>query len=730
MFEPRQNPSYEGEPIEDEQGAGDELRTVLLLLRRHWVLILGVVLASTAVAAVRTYRLQPVYAATARLQLAKEAPDPTYAKYMTYWEGIQQEYMNTQIAIMRSHPLALHAVEAHPEIARELELDMQESEFPPEGPVSADDLAWSLLSGVGASPVKDTYLVDISYESTDPSRCARYANALAEAYISQLDQLRGQKTRLAEEKIAEQAELLYNKLERSERELRAFLEQSSPLFERHEELLASRISANDQSLAHVENRRNRIEAELETISRIQELGKPIDIAPSISTDPIVKSLREELTAVEIEIAGSVQRYGDDWPAIKLARTRRDQLKLLMREEITRIREGLEVERDQLVAEERGLRQRARQLDEESRELSRQSHVYQSLTSEVEANRRFYDEFANRLKELSHYSEVSLNNVRMVDRAAGASRIRPDHRRNVALGALFGLALAVGLVLVIERLADRIRSPNEAARALGVPVLSVIPALDEVSGIDADRYALTHPHSQFAEAFRRLRVQLNAVLSRPGDDGCTVLALTSGVPEEGKTLCSIGLAVACAQAGLKTLLVDGDLRNARVHKTFGFRGTEPGLAEVLSGDALWGTVVRPTDAPKLSIMCAGRSSEGAAQALGARQQELRDLLTRLRAHHDVVVVDTPPVAATADAPLLAPYADGVLLVVSGQRSRRTASLLARAELSRVGSDPCGLVMNHLSPRDLSYHYSYYGRYGYGFGREADELPPRLSDGEAA
>jgi capsular exopolysaccharide synthesis family protein len=730
VFDPSQSPSYDGEPIDDEPGAGDELRNVLVLLRRHWVLILAVVLASTAVAAVRTYRLQPVYAASARLQLAKEAPDPTYAKYMTYWEGIQQEYLNTQIAIMQSHPLALHAIEAHPQLARELELDLTERAGPGAGAVTADDLAWSLLGGISARPVKDTYLVDVSYESTDPTRCARYANAVAEAYISQLDELRGQKTRLAEEKIAEQAELLYGKLERSERELREFLEKSSPLFDRHEELLASRIGANDQSLAHVENRRNRLEAELETISRIQELGKPIDIAPSIVQNPIVKSLREELTQVEIEIAGSAQRYGDDWPAVKLARTRRDQLKLLMREEIDRIREGLEVERDQLVAEERGLRQRSRQLDEESRELARQSHVYQNLNSEVEANRRFYDEFATRLKELSHYSQVSINNVRMIDRAAGAVRVRPDHRRNIALGALFGLAVAVGLVLLIERLADRIRTPNEAMRALQLPVLSVVPALEDATGVDADLYALTRPHSQFAESFRRLRVQLNAVAAYPQDGRCAVVMVTSGVPQEGKTLCSIGLALAAAQAGLKTLLVDGDLRNSRVHKTFGYGESEPGLAEVLGGDVLWGTVVHGTDASNLSIMCAGRGFENSAQALAARSQELRELLIRLRGHFDLVVIDTPPVAATADAPLVAPLADATLLIVSSQQSRRTASVLARTELSRVGAEPSGLILNHMSHRDLSYHYSYYGRYGYGYGSDRSRSGDRLRTDSAS
>ena len=708
--DPGQRPSQE-EPIEPDALEGDELQTALQALRRHLALIVLIVAASTALAAIRTYQLEPVYAATARLHLAKEMPDPTYAKFVTYWEGIQQEYLNTQIAILHSKPLANEVLEKNPAIARELAVDMASPSG--EAPLleqHREALVGRFLWGVAVTPVKNTYLVDITYESEVPERCPRYANALAESYIALLDEQAGKKSRLVEEKIGEQAELLFGKLTKSEADLRQFLEKlENPMFERYEELLVGRITANNESLAAAQNRRIKLDAELEAIARVLEQGRPIESAPAVAESPLIGNLRGQLSEVELEIATQTERYGDAWPPVRLARTRRDQLRLLLQQEIETIRAGLAATRDQTLAEERALLQRSRQLREESRELARQAHIFQNLKGEVEANRRFYEEFATRLKELSHYSQVSVSNARVVDPAVPGEwvRVRPNHGRNIAMGFALGLAGAVVLVLLLERLADKIRSPAEVQRALNLPILSVVPEVTEVAAAQLDLYSLSRPHSVFAESFRRLRVQLAAVGAWPAE-GSGVLLCTSGVPREGKTLCAIGLAIAEAQAGKKVLLIDADMRGPRVNKTFELP-LSPGLGEVLSNKALWGTVLHPTGTPLLSLMTGGHSTDNPGELL-ARGAALRDLIARLRGHFDRIIIDSPPVAAFSDATLVAPWVDSVLLVVSARASRRTASVLARTELVRVGCEPRGVVFNHQGAGSTGYYYPYYYRYG--------------------
>lgn len=704
---PSQEESVDPDPLE-----GDELQAVIQALRRNLALILLVVAVSTAVAAVRTYRLVPVYAATARLHLAKEAPDPTYARFVTYWEGIQQEYLNTQIAILRSRPLAAEVLEKNPAIAKELMADLvapgQETSLRDEQ--RQEVLVWRFLGGVGVTPVKNTYLVDITYESEEPTRCPRYANALAESYIALLDEQAGSKSRLVEEKIGEQAQLLFEKLGKSEAELRQFLEQlENPMFERYEELLIGRISANNESLAAAQNGRIKLDAELDAIARVLRQGRPIESAPAVAENPLIGSLRTQLATVELEIATETERYGDQWPPVRLARARRDQLRLLIQQEIETIRAGLAAKRDQTQAEEEALLARATQLREEARRLGDQALRYQNLKGEVEANRRFYEEFATRLKELTHYSQVSVSNARVVDPAVPGEwvQVRPNHSRNIAMGFALGLAAAVVLVLLLERLADKIRSASEVQRALGLPILSVVPEVTEVASAQLDLYSLTRPHSVFAESFRRLRVQLAAVGAWPAD-GAGVLLCSSGVPREGKTLCAIGLAIAEAQAGKRVLLIDADLRGPRVHRTFELP-LSPGLGEVLCSKALWGTALHATPTAQLSVMTGGTSPDNPGELL-ARGVAFGDLIARLRGHFDRIIIDTPPVAAFSDATLMAPFVDSVLLVVSARSSRRTASVLARTELARVGSEPVGVVFNHQGASQGGYYYHYYYRYG--------------------
>lgn len=689
----------DGDPLNS-----DDLRALVFGLKRRLGLMIAIVAICGAFAAARSYRLTTIYAATVRLRLAKEAPDPTQSKYVMYWDGVESQYLSTQIHVLESHSLATEVVAANPKIAQALEIDYGSEGGPPDPEL----LGRLFQAGVKVAPVDGTYLVDVSYQSSVGERCADYANALAEAYRVQLETLWGQKTRLAEEKIGEQADLLFKKLSKSEEDLRKFLNDPSqtPLLEAHEELLIRRISVNDAALAEVQGQRIRLNAQLESIQRVIEGGRPLESAAPLAEQRVVYDLRTQLSHAALDLNRLRELYGEEWHEVRAARARHEQLRLLLQGEIDTIRSQLQSERDARISEEQALLERARLLRDESRNLAQRRRLYESHQAEVLSNRTFYEEFANRLRELSHYSRVNVTNARIVDKASGYYPVSPNHVRNVVFGLVFGVALAVVVAFVLERLSDSLRTLKDATTALNLPVLGVVAEQRNVE--DLDLLATRDSHSVYAESFRRARVQLNAVGAFPAE-GCGVLMCASGVPQEGKTLTSINLAIACAQAGRRTLLIDADMRNPRIHRVFGLE-RRPGLAEVLAEQRTEiSTIWASTRIENLFVLAAGGGRENPGELL-ARDDRFFRLIAALRLQFDRVIVDSPPIAAVSDGSLIAPAADSVLLVVSAQTSSRGAALRARAELTRVGRQPVGLLFNQQSQDEAGYYY--YSYYGYG------------------
>ena len=697
---------------EEESEPFEELRLHLQTLKRHVALIVVVALVGTVLAALRTWRLPAIYSSSASIRLTKEAPDPAQAKYAMYWDGMSAQYLNSEIRDMTSLTLAQEVIRSRPKVAAELADD-----------AGTDDLtvlAGMFLSGVSISPDETTYVVDINYTSTKPERCAVFANALADAYTDQRLSLWGDKTRQAEESIAEVASNLSVTLATSQRKLRNFVERNQiPLFERQETILLAQVGANNTELSEIQRERIRLEAEREAMQRVRELGRDLESAPSVADSAVIGLLRSRLADTELQLASLRQRYGEAWPEVQSLRSQRDQVKLLLRQEIDLLVSQLDARLEARTSEEQGLQRRARQLREKSRELAAVSTEYKTLKDDVEANRAFLDSFDERRKDITAYSRVGVDKVRVVDQAVGARRIGPNHTKNVVTGAVMGLAFGVVFALLIDRLSDRITNFQQATRTLHIPVLAVVPEVSDATGRDMDRYSITNSRSIYAEAFRRGRVQLNATGAFP-QRGCAVLMCASGVPQEGKTSCAVNLAIAAAHVGKRTLLIDGDIRGPRAHGVFQLP-ISPGLVDALGGMGPL-QAIHDTDVENLYVMPSGQTALNAAQLLG-RGGHFADLVNVLRGQFDRIVIDTPPIAAFSDGTLMAPSADAVVLVVSGRASRRSATLLAFTELSRVGREPVGILFNHQSQSDYGYFGYYYQQYG-GRYTEPDARPPAM------
>jgi len=229
-----------------------------------------------------------------------------------------------------------------------------------------------------------------------------------------------------------------------------------------------------------------------------------------------------------------------------------------------------------------------------------------------------------------------------------------------------------------------------------------------------------PVGSFAEGYRVLRTALDYSWSQKG---ARVVVVTSTSPGEGKTLTSINLALTLASADGKVLLIDGDLRKPQIHTVLNLQ-KRPGLSDLLVGQAKVADAVQPVPQTHLSLLSAGTHVPSPADLMTT--QVLDGLIQGLRNVYNWIVIDTPPVAAVADALILARATDGVVVVVGAEMVPRGAVRHTLERVNEAGARILGVVLNRAQTRRRSYYGRYYGHYyGHYYGRYPQDPGSRSS-----
>ena len=290
-------------------------------------------------------------------------------------------------------------------------------------------------------------------------------------------------------------------------------------------------------------------------------------------------------------------------------------------------------------------------------------------------------------------------------------VRPRTFQNTVLGGIVGAMLALGIVFLIEYLDDRVRSPEQISRVLGVPIVGLIArwSFGSHNGNDASALiAVNEPRSPIVEAFRALRtnIQFAGV-----DQAVRTLLVTSAGPAEGKSTVAGNLAIVIAQAGPKVVLIDADLRRPTVHHLFE-QPNRVGLTNLLLQEqSQWDKAVQLTpQTANLSVVPSGPLPPNPSELLGSKR--MRQFLTYLHESYDVVIIDAPPLLPVTDAAVLSQLVDGVLLVVDTGTTRIGEATQGKLQLEQVGARLLGVVMNKIPVKRRGYsYYSYHYHYDY-------------------
>jgi polysaccharide biosynthesis transport protein len=311
----------------------------------------------------------------------------------------------------------------------------------------------------------------------------------------------------------------------------------------------------------------------------------------------------------------------------------------------------------------------------------------------------YGNLQNRYAEAQLAEASATPDVSVLDTAIAPFAPTKNTAPSVLLLAVIGgVAGAIGLAILLDRLDGRLRYADQVAAELGLPIAGTVPRFPK-GGVHRD---LTEQTFQLVESFRSLRM---SVLH--ASRGAVAVAVSSPSPSEGKSLIAANLALSFADAGLRTILVDGDTRRGALHSTFGLEST-PGLTDYLMGQRTLAEVTQPTSQATLSVIACGTRRRRSPELLTSAK--LPRLVDELRNTFDVVIFDTPPLAAGIDGYAIS-AATGRLLVVLrvGQTTRRMAAAKLRL-LDRLPVEVLGAVLNDIPKQGEYAYYSYVPGYG--------------------
>jgi non-specific protein-tyrosine kinase len=315
--------------------------------------------------------------------------------------------------------------------------------------------------------------------------------------------------------------------------------------------------------------------------------------------------------------------------------------------------------------------------------------------------------------LSYSSGSGSSMLSVVEPAvAPGSPVSPKTQWNTLLAAVVGLLVGAAIIFVWEYLDDAVRDAETVQEVTGLGTLGTIPRMK--SGKEHSEIyrlaTLLYPRSGVTEAYRKIRTSIEfASVDAP----TTTLLVTSANPGDGKTVTAANLAVVFAQAGRRVLLVDADLRKPGIHRIFDLPNAH-GLTTLLrSDDVSLDAIAHVTEQENLRIITTGPLPPNPAELLGS--QRMRRIVDRLLSGEDLVIFDSAPVRAVADAAVLSSFVNGVVLVVDAGHSRRDAVRQARETLATAGANVLGVVVNRVRAADRQSDYDY--GYGEAYGPEA-------------
>jgi capsular exopolysaccharide synthesis family protein len=544
------------------------------------------------------------------------------------------------------------------------------------------------LERLTVTPEEESRLIRIAFTSTDPAKAALIANRLVDEYLeSQLETKTEGARRAAEWLEVRLAELgkTVRSLEQSVQQQRAETGSNGI------DIVSPRLAQINLQLIDAQAASASSRARYEQVRSVVESGGNLDALPEILHSPIVQPLRAKYTELVATLSERRTIFGENHPQIVSLRAEIAGIEQRLARDIGNILAGLRNEMETDKTNEATLRRALEAASEDVVRLKASETAIAQVAQRLQANQDLYRNLLERFTEAVALRDNQQPDARIISPAQiPLDPSFPNFPRFIVLSFVASTSLGLFVLVIAERLRQKLDTVDSVERHVGLPIIGTIPELPRRRRLASSPagYLQRHPLSEFGGAFQRLRALLNLGRAMPR----TVL-VTSGSAGEGKTTVAMCLGIASALSGQRVLLVDCNFARPEVHRKANVKN-KSGLTDVLRGLVPLEDTITLAAEYQLSILTIGRSREGALDLLNSgRMQELLDELKRI---FDVIILDSAPVHEVSNALTLGCLAEKTILVTRREWTKHRDAFYAAKQLQLSGADVAGVVFNRAEP----------------------------------
>lgn len=714
----------------------DLSKTIEIIVRRKW-LILAMLLGILSLVAVYNQLATPIYKAGTTI-VFEELNTPT-ASISSFKIAFNKNFIIKQIEEIKSRSLAEEVVNALPEdvkamfpLPEKLNSDFNHERF----------IADQIRKGITVSSINESEVIVIEVAAYTPLAAEVIANTIAEVLKKRKMAIKQEESSQVREIIESQLVNFKQQLDSAETALKDFKEQSKvTVINQEAEEIFKRITeaevAYNQARANLDAAEKRFSFIQEKLARERQ-----DLVPSITkiTSPWAQKLKEQLVDLEVQYTTlKLQDYPENHPKMQQLQKQIGEAKENLKTESLKIAAGesiidpisqieklmeesvtLEIEIQTYLAQEQALRNVIYGYEQNLSTLpDKELHLAQLLRNK-EVNESIYTMLLKKREESKIAEAEKVGNIRIIDAAtAPTSPIKPRKSLNLIIGFIFGLMSSFSLIFFLEIFDKSIKTVEDVEQLEELSVLGIIPKISLQNLLNTDIDLLKdkraaeiackmvsdyNPRSPESEAFRNLRASLQL---KQSNSPIKTLLITSANPGEGKSLIVSNLGIITAQMGLRTLIIDADLKKPVLHKVFQ-KKIKPGLTDIVVTNVFMSAVydvIAATHFNNLDILTSGTIPLASSEVVASGA--IKDVLAELKYHYDIILIDTPPINIVADAGILNACVDGSLLVVrSGGTSMRDMKTAIKL-LNKTRDNTVGVVLNYKDFRNgYSKNHYYY------------------------